>query len=87
MIGCWSQEHLERLRAPTSPAVVAAFGWTMAALAADLPTTSLFLLFDIWHLAIFKPTAQATLTPLVKVLASTSETVTSAPRATLRCCV
>jgi hypothetical protein len=43
----------------------------------------MFPLFDIWRLAIVEPTiARATLTPLVRVLASTSETVSSSPHAT-----
>ena len=44
----------------------------------------MFPLFDIWRLAILKPSiAQATLTPLVKVLASNSEAISPSPRATL----
>ena len=70
--------------APTGPAVVAAFGRTIADLAANLPMASMFPLFDIWRLAILEPSiAQATLTPLIKVLASNSESISSSPRATL----
>ncbi|KAI0279227.1 PUL domain-containing protein [Russula aff. rugulosa BPL654] len=66
------------------PAVVAAFGRTIAALVADLPAASMFPLFDIWRLAILEPAiAQVTLTPLVKVLTLNSESVSSSPRATL----
>ena len=44
----------------------------------------MFPLFDIWRLAILEPTiSRATPTLLVKVLASTSETVSSSPRTTL----
>ena len=51
---------------------------------ADLPPASMFPLFDIWRLAILEPTtARATLTPFFKVLASTIETMSSSPRATL----
>ena len=78
------QRYVEKLNAVASPAVVAAFGWTIADLAAILPTASIFPLFDIWRLAILRPSiAQATLTPLVKVLASNSESISSSPRATL----
>ena len=78
------QRYVEKSNAPTSPAVVAAFGRTIADLAANLPTASMFPLFDVWRLAILEPTiAQATVTPLVKVLASNSESISSSPRATL----
>ena len=78
------QRCVEKWKAPTSLAVGAAFGRTMAALAADLPIALMFPLFDIWRLAIFEPTiAQATLTPLVKVLASNSESISSSPRVIL----
>ena len=78
------QRYVQKSKAPTSPAVVGAFGQTIGALVADLPPASMFPLFDIWRLAILEPTiARATLTPFVKVLASTSETVSSSPRATL----
>jgi hypothetical protein len=78
------QRYIQKSKAPASPAVVGAFGQTIGALVADLPPASMFPLFDIWRLAILDPTiARATLTPLVKVLASTSETVSSSPRATL----
>ena len=44
----------------------------------------MFPLFDVWRLAILEPSiAQATLTPLVKVLASNGESISSSPRATL----
>jgi hypothetical protein len=77
------QRYVEKLKAPTSPAVVAAFGQTTAALTADLPIASMFLLFDIWRLAILEPSiAQAMLMPLVKVLASNSESISFAPRYT-----
>ena len=76
--------YVEKSNALASPAVVATFGRTMVALAAGPPTDSMFLLFDIWRLAIFEPTiAQVTLTLLVKVLASNSESISSAPRASL----
>ncbi|KAI9465406.1 DUF862-domain-containing protein [Lactarius psammicola] len=68
----------------TSPEVVAAFGRTVTALAAELPAASLFPLLDAWRLAILEPTiAQVTLAPLVQVLSSTNKSVTSSPRATL----
>ena len=64
--------------------LVGAFGQTIGALVADLPPASMFSLFDNWRLAILEPTiARATLMPLVKLLASVSETVSSSPRATL----
>jgi hypothetical protein len=78
------QRYVEKLKAPTSPAVVAAFGRTIAALVADLPPAYIFPLFDVWRLAILEPTiAQVTLTPLVKVLTANSESVSSSHRATL----
>ena len=68
----------------TSPEVVAAFGRTITALVAELPAASLFPLLDVWRLAILEPTiAPVTLAPLVKVLSSTNESVSSSPRATL----
>ena len=68
----------------TSPEVVAAFGRTVTALVAELPAASLFPLLDVWRLAILEPTiAPVTLAPLVKVLSSTNESVSSSPRATL----
>ena len=81
----WLKQHyVEKSKAPTSPAVVSAFGRTMAALAASLPAASMFPLLDVWRLAILEPAiAQVTLTPLVKVLAANSESVSSSPRATL----
>ncbi|KAI9443300.1 DUF862-domain-containing protein [Lactarius indigo] len=71
------QRYAEKSKATaTSPEVVAAFG--------QLPATSLFPLLDVWRLAILEPTiAQVTLAPLVQVLSSTNESVTSSPRATL----
>jgi len=78
------QRYVEKAKAPPSPVVVAAFAQTIAALVADLPAASLFPLLDIWRLAILEPTiATATLAPLVKVLTSTSESMSSSPRATL----
>ena len=78
------QRYVQKSKAQTKPAVVAAFGRTIAALVTDLPAASLFPLFDIWRLAILEPAiAQVTLTPLVKVLALNSESVSSSPRATL----
>ena len=50
------QRYVEKLKAPTSPAVVAAFGRTIAALVADLPPAYIFPLFDVWRLAILEPT-------------------------------
>jgi PUL domain len=45
---------------------------------ADLPAVSTFPFVDAWRLAILKPTiAQVRLTPLVKVLASNSKSVSS----------
>ena len=63
-------QSISSLSTPTSPAVIGAFRQTGR-------STTCFMcpLFDIWHPAILEPTiAQATLTPLVKVLASTNET-------------
>ena len=78
------QRYVEKSNALASPAVVAAFGRTIADLAANLPTASMFPLFDVWRLAILEPTiSQATLTPLVKVLASNCESISSSSRATL----
>jgi desumoylating isopeptidase 1 len=78
------QRYVQKSKAPASPAVVAAFGRTIAALVADLPAASMFPLFDVWRLAILEPAiAQVTLTPLVKVLTLNSESVSSSPRATL----
>jgi hypothetical protein len=78
------QRYVEKAKAPPTPAVVAAFAQTIATLVADLPAASLFPLLDIWRLAILEPTiATATLAPLVKVLTSTSESMSSSPRATL----
>ena len=78
------QRYVQKSKAQTNPAVVAAFGRTIAALVTDLPAASMFPLFDFWRLAILEPAiAQVTLTPLVKVLASNSESVSSSPRATL----
>ena len=68
----------------TGPEVVAAFGRTVTALAAELPAASLFPLLDVWRLAILEPTiAPVTLAPLVKVLSSTNESMATSPRATL----
>ena len=73
------QRYVEKSKAPTSLAVVSAFGRTIAALVAKLPSASI-----VWRLAILEPTiAQVTLTPLVKVLTANSESVPSSPRATL----
>ncbi|KAH9065328.1 DUF862-domain-containing protein [Lactarius vividus] len=79
------QRYAEKSKvAATSPDVVAAFGRTVTALAAELPAASLFPLLDVWRLAILEPTiAQVTLAPLVQVLSSTNESVASTPRATL----
>ncbi|KAH9002673.1 DUF862-domain-containing protein [Lactarius hatsudake] len=76
------QRYAEKSQATTtSPEVVAAFGRTVTALAAELPAASLFPLLDVWRLAILEPTiAQVTLAPLVQVLSSTNA---SSPRATL----
>ena len=74
---------LEKSRAPTGPAVVFAFGRTIAALVVDLPAASMFPLFHVWHLAILEPIiAKVKLTPLVKVLTANSESVSSSPRVT-----
>ena len=79
------QRYVEKSNALASPAVVAAFGRTIIDLAANLPTTSVSPLFDVWCLAILEPSiAPASLTPLVKVLASNSESILSSLRATLR---
>jgi hypothetical protein len=78
------QRYVQKSKAPTSPAVVAAFGRTIAALVAGLPAASMFPLFDIWRLAIVEPAiGQVTLTPLIKVLTLNIESVSSSPRATL----
>jgi hypothetical protein len=75
------QRYEQKPKAPTSLALVAAFGRTIAALVADLPAGSMFPLFDIWRLAIprrLEPAiAQVTLTPLVKVLTLNSESFLS----------
>ncbi|KAH9047716.1 DUF862-domain-containing protein [Lactarius hengduanensis] len=85
MLPWLKQRYAEKSKAtPTSPEVVAAFGRTVTALAAELPAASLFPLLDVWRLAILEPTiAQVTLAPLVQVLRSTNESVASSPRATL----
>jgi hypothetical protein len=78
------QRYVEKLKAPPSPAVVPAFSRTIAALVAGLPAASLFPLLDIWRLAILEPTiAPTTLAPLVKLMTSTGESMSSSPRATL----
>ncbi|KAH9969699.1 PPPDE putative peptidase domain-containing protein [Russula dissimulans] len=78
------QRYVQKSKAPPSSVVVAEFGQITATLVADLPAASMFPLFDIWRLAILEPTiAQVTLTPFVKLLTSTSESVSSSPRATL----
>ena len=78
------QRYVQKSKAQTKPAVVAAFKRTIAALVSDLPAASMFPLFDIWRLAILEPAiAQVTLAPLVKVLTLNSESVSSSPRATL----
>jgi hypothetical protein len=82
----WLKErYAEKSKATApSPEVVAAFGRTITALAAELPAASLFPLLDVWRLAILEPTiAPVTLAPLVQVLSSTNESVSSSPRATL----
>ena len=69
-------KYIGKSKAPTSRAVVTAFGRTIAALTADLPMAAM--------LPLLAPTiAQATLTPLVKVPASDSESVSFWPCATL----
>ena len=73
------QRYVEKLKAPTSPAVVASFGRTITALAAVLPTTSIFPLFYIRRLAILEPSIARTR----QVLASNSKSISSSPRATL----
>jgi len=79
-----NQRYVEKSKAPPSSVVVSAFGQTTATLVADLPGASMFPFLDIWRLAILEPTiAQVTLTPLVQLLTSTSESVSSSPRATL----
>ena len=78
------QRYVEKSKAPPSPVVVAAVSQTISTLAAALPAASLFPLLDIWRLAILEPTtASATLSPLVKVLTSTGESLLSSPRATV----
>ncbi|KAI0300183.1 PUL domain-containing protein [Russula brevipes] len=78
------QRYVEKSKAPPSSVVVSAFGQTIAALAADLPASSMFPLLDVWRLAVLEPTiAQVTLAPLVKVLTLASEFVASSPRATM----
>ena len=78
------QRYVEKAKTPPSPAVIAAFAQTITALVAGLPAASLFPLLDVWRLAILEPTiAPATLTPLVKLLTSASESMSSSPRATL----
>ena len=78
------QRYVGKSKAPPSPVVVVAFSQAISALAADLPAASLFPLLDIWRLAVLEPAiARATLTPLVKVLTSTGESLTTAPRPTL----
>ncbi|KAI0304337.1 PPPDE putative peptidase domain-containing protein [Multifurca ochricompacta] len=77
------QRYVEKSKVAPSPVVVNAFGQTITMLVAELPAASMFPLLDIWRLAILEPTiAQVTLTPLVKVLTLTNESVTSSPRAT-----
>ena len=71
------KRYVEKSKASPSPAVVAAFGRTIAALVADLPATSMFPLFDVWRLAIL-----VMLTPLVKVLTANSESVLLSSRTT-----
>ena len=73
------QRYVEKSKAPTSLAVVSAFGRTIAALVAKLPSASI-----VWRLAILEPTiAQVTLTPLVNVPTANSHSVSSSPRAAL----
>ena len=68
---------------------VLAMQWSMrsgrnSSIGCKFATASMFLLFDIWRLAILEPTvAEVALTPLVKGLASNSESISSLPRATL----
>jgi desumoylating isopeptidase 1 len=78
------QRYVEKSKAAPSYVVVDAFSKTTTALVADLPTASIFPLLDVWRLAILEPAiAQASLAPLVQVLTSTNESLSSSPRATL----
>jgi len=72
----WLKErYAEKSKATaTSPEVVAAFGQTVTALAAELPAASMFPLLDIWRLAILEPTiAPVTLAPLVQVVVASGD--------------
>ncbi|KAI9509187.1 DUF862-domain-containing protein [Russula earlei] len=78
------QRFVQKSRASPGPEIVASFGQTIAALVACLPAASMFPLLDVWRLAILEPAiAQVTLASLVSVLTSTSESLSSSPRATL----
>jgi desumoylating isopeptidase 1 len=77
------EENLEKSKAAPSQAVVNAFSWATTTLVANLPSASIFPLLDVWRLAILEPAiAQASLAPLVQVLTSTNESLSSPPRAT-----
>ena len=45
------QRYVDKSKAPTNPALVSAFGRTIATLVADLPVVCMFPLFDVWRLA------------------------------------
>ncbi|KAI0248568.1 PPPDE putative peptidase domain-containing protein [Lactifluus subvellereus] len=78
------QRYVQKSKAAPNYAVADAFRQTTTALVAHLPAASIFPLLDIWRLAILEPAiAQASLAPLIQVLTSTNESLSSSPRATL----
>ena len=78
------QRYVQKSKAAPNYTVVDAFKQTTTALVAYLPAASVFPLLDIWRLAILEPAiTQASLAPLVQVLTSTNQSLSSSPRATL----
>ena len=78
------RRYVENSEASPDDRIIAAFSQTIRALAANLPVASLFPLLDVWRLAILEPTiAPVTLDPLVEIMTSSSESLSSLPRATL----
>jgi len=78
------RRYVESSEASPDDRIIAAFSQTIRALAANLPVASLFPLLDVWRLAIIEPTiAPVTLDPLLEIMTSSSESLSSLPRATL----
>jgi len=78
------RRYVENSEASPDDKIIAAFSQTVRALAANLPVTSLFPLLDVWRLVIIEPKiTPVTMDPLLDIMTSSSESLSSLPRATL----